>query len=95
MPSLPYQAVNRDEMTQKDAGRRLSYLRGLRTRPPADRVGHGTAWKAAGPPGWPDMPDAGYVVLTRLQADALITLDRQLADAVTDLVTAAPVQALS
>jgi len=32
--------------------------------------------------------------LTQLEADALITLDRQLADAVKDLVTVAPIEAL-
>jgi predicted nucleic acid-binding protein len=44
--------------------------------------------------GWPDTLDAEYVALTQLQADALITLDRQLADAVKDLVTVAPIEAL-
>ena len=40
-------------------------------------------------------PDvAEYVALTQLHADALITLDRQLADAVKDLVTVAPIEAL-
>jgi len=44
--------------------------------------------------GWPDTFDAEYVALTQLHADALITLDRQLADAVKDLVTVAPLKAL-
>ena len=39
--------------------------------------------------------DAEYVALTQLQADAFVTLDRDLAEAVRDLVTVAPVQALS
>lgn len=38
--------------------------------------------------------DAEYVALTRLHADALITVDRQLADAVKDLVTIAPIEVL-
>jgi hypothetical protein len=38
--------------------------------------------------------DAEYVALPQLHADALITLDRQLADAVKDLVTVAPIEAL-
>jgi hypothetical protein len=45
--------------------------------------------------GWSDTFDAEYVALTQLQADALITLDGQLAHAVKDLVTVAPIQALS
>jgi hypothetical protein len=35
-----------------------------------------------------------YVALTQLDAAALITLDRHLADAVKDLVTVAPIEAL-
>ena len=44
--------------------------------------------------GWPDTFDAEYVALTQLHADALVTLDRHLAEAVKDLVTAAPIEAL-
>ena len=43
----------------------------------------------------PDTFDAEYVALTELHADALITLDRQLAGAVKDLVTVAPIETLS
>jgi hypothetical protein len=32
--------------------------------------------------------------LAQVEADALVTLDRQLADAVKDLVTVAPIEAL-
>jgi predicted nucleic acid-binding protein len=52
------------------------------------------AWKAASLLGWPDTFDAEYVALTQLHADALITLDRQLAQAVQNLVTVAPIEAL-
>ena len=90
-----YQAVSRGEMTRKDAGRRLDYVRGLRIRLLGDRVLQNVAWKVADRLGWPDTFDAEYVALTQLQADALITLDRQLADAVKDLVTVAPIEALS
>jgi predicted nucleic acid-binding protein len=93
--SLLYQAVRRGEMTKKDAGRQLDYVRGLRIRLLGDRVLQGTAWQVAEQLGWPDTPDAEYVALTRLQADAFITLDRRLADAVKDLITVAPVGALT
>ena len=36
--SLLYQAVHRGEMTEKDAGRHLSYVRGLRIRLLGDRA---------------------------------------------------------
>ncbi len=52
------------------------------------------AWNVADQLGWPDTFDAEYVALTQLEADALITLDRQLADALKDLVTVAPIEAL-
>ncbi len=93
--SLLYQAVHRGELTKKDAERRLSYVRGLRIRLLGDRVLQNVAWKVADQLGWPDTFDAEYVALTQLQADALITLDRQLAHAVKDLVTVAPIEALS
>jgi predicted nucleic acid-binding protein len=83
--SLLYQAVHRVELTKKDAERRLNYVRGLRIRLLGDRVLQNVAWKVADQLGWPDTFDAEYVALTQLQADALITLDRQLAHAVQDL----------
>jgi predicted nucleic acid-binding protein len=93
--SLLYQAVKRGEMTKKDAEKRLNYVRGLRIRLLGDRVLQNVAWKVADEFGWSDTFDAEYVALTQLQADALITLDRQLADAVKDLVSVAPIEALS
>jgi predicted nucleic acid-binding protein len=92
--SLLYQAVRRDEMTKSDAARQLDYVRGLRIRLLGDRVLQNVAWKVADQFGWPDTFNAEYVALTQLQADALITLDRELARAVQDLVTVVPLDAL-
>lgn len=93
--SLLYQEVHRGETTKKEAERRLDYLRGLRIRLLGDRVLQAVAWKVADQLGWPDTLVAEYVALTELQADALITLDGQLARAVQKLVTVAPIDALS
>jgi predicted nucleic acid-binding protein len=93
--SLLYQAVQRGEMTKKDAERRLDYVRALHIRLLGDRVLQNGAWKVADQLGWSDTFDAEYVALTQLQADALITLDSQLAHAVKDLVAIAPIEALS
>lgn len=93
--SLLYREVHRGEMTKKEAERRLDYLRGLRIRLLGDRVLQAVAWKVADQLGWPDTLVAEYVALTELQADALITLDGQLARAVQKLVTVAPIDALS
>jgi predicted nucleic acid-binding protein len=92
--SLLYRAVRRGELTRRDAEARLAYVHGLPIRLLDDLVLHNVAWKAAGLLGWPDTFDAEYVALAQLQADALITLDRRLADAVKDLVTVAPIEAL-
>jgi predicted nucleic acid-binding protein len=93
--SILYQAVRRGELTKEDAGQRLSYVRCLRIRLLGDRVLQNVAWTVADQLGWPDTLDAEYVALAQLQADALITLDPQFARAVKDLVTVAPIEALS
>jgi predicted nucleic acid-binding protein len=94
MLSLLFQSARRGEITRKDAERQLNYVRRLRIRLLGDRVLQNVAWKAAVLLGWPDTFDAEYVALTQLQADALVTLDPQLARAVKDLVTVAPIEAL-
>jgi len=92
--SLLYQAVRHGEMTRDEADRQLDYVRALRIRLLGDRVLQNVAWKIADQLGWPDTLDAEYVALTRLQADALITLDAELARAVKRVVMIAPVEAL-
>ena len=90
-----YQAVQRGEMSRQGADRHLDYVRKLRLRLLGDRVLQSVAWKVADQLGWPDTLDAEYVALTKLQADAFITLDPQLARAVKHVVTIAPFGALS
>jgi predicted nucleic acid-binding protein len=92
--SLLYQEVQRGRLTKKEAERQLNYLRGLRIRLLGDRVLQATAWKVADQLGWLDTFVAEYVALTKLQADALITLDAKLAHAVQKLVPVAPIDAL-
>lgn len=93
--SMLYRAVRQGELTKKDADRQLDYVRALRIRLLGDRVLQNVAWKIADQLGWADTMDAEYVALTRLQADAFITLDAQLARTVQDLVTVAPIEELS
>lgn len=93
--SMLYRAVRRGEMMKTDADRHLGYVRGLRIQLLGDRVLQSVAWKVADQLGWPDTFDAEYIALTQLHADAFITLDRQLASAVRDLVVVAPFDALS
>ncbi|MGV9305801.1 hypothetical protein ACWDLG_20695 [Nonomuraea sp. NPDC003727] len=92
--SLLYQAVRCGEATKKDAARQLDHVRGLRIRLLGDRVLQSTAWKVADRLGWDDTYAAEYIALTQLQADAFVTLDAELAQAVQGLVTTAPIEAL-
>ena len=93
--ALLYQAAGRGELTRREAVDRLGYVRGLRIRLLGDRVLQNVAWEVAEQLGWPDTFDAEYVALTRLHADALVTLDGRLADTVQDLVTVVPIDALT
>lgn len=92
--SLLFQAVRQGEMTKKDADRHLTYVRGLRLRLLGDRVLQNVAWKLADQLGWPDTLNAEYIALTQLQADAFITLDEGLAEAVKGLVVTMPFETL-
>jgi predicted nucleic acid-binding protein len=93
--SLLFRAVSQEAMTRDDADRYLKYVRGLRIRLLGDRVLQNVAWKFADRLGWPDTFDAEYIALTELQADAFITLDKELATAVKDVVEVAPFEVLS
>jgi predicted nucleic acid-binding protein len=93
--SMLYRAVRRGEMTKNEADRHLAYVRGLKIRLLGDRVLQNVAWKVADQLDWPDTFGAEYIALTQLHADALITLDGELASAVKDLVVVAPLEALS
>ncbi len=93
--ALLYRAAGRGELTRREAGDRLAYVRGLRIRLLGDRVLQDVAWEVAEQLGWADTFDAEYVALTRLHADALVTLDGRLAGTVQDLVTVVPLDALT
>lgn len=89
-----YRLVHEGNMTREEAEQHLSYVRGLRIRLLGDRVLQQVAWSVADRLGWPDTMDAEYVALTKLQGDALVTLDNDLAAAAAELVAVAPYEAL-
>jgi predicted nucleic acid-binding protein len=89
-----YSDVQRGTISRNDAERRLDYLRGLKIRLLGDRSLQQTAWKIAGRLRWPDTFVAEYIALTRLQADAFITLDAVLARSVESEVQVATIEAL-
>jgi len=93
--SLLFQAVQRGELTATEAKDVLGYVRRLRLRLLGDRVLQSVAWDVAEQLGWSDTYDAEYVALTRLQADALVTLDEHLAQAAGRLVPVASIDDLT
>jgi hypothetical protein len=52
------------------------------------------AWRYADELGWPSTYEAEYVALTKLQADAFVTLDADLARRVEGVVPTATIDAL-
>ena len=50
----------------------------LKMRLLGDRMSRGTAWKIARERDWDTLRDAEYLAVTRLQADALVTVDPAL-----------------
>ena len=90
-----YQAVRAGQMSKPDADRVLDHMRALRIRLLGDRVLQSVAWKVADELGWPDTLTAEYVAVTQLQADAFVTLDVALADAVKGLVRTASFEELA
>jgi predicted nucleic acid-binding protein len=84
-----YESVRAGKLARKEADAQLDYLRGLRMRLLGDRVLQRVAWQIADQLGWPDTYAAEYLALTRLQADAFVTLDTKLARAVRGTVAIA------
>lgn len=89
-----YAAVRRGELDRVGAERRLDYVRSLRIRLLGDRVLQKVAWTIAEELDRPDTLTAEYLALTRLQADAFITLDAGLADLARRVVAVASVTEL-
>lgn len=92
--SSVYQQVRRGEISQQEAQFRLDHIRALRLRLLGDRVLQSVAWRLADRLGWADTLRAEYLALTQLQADAFITLDPELAQAVDGVVATAPATVL-
>jgi predicted nucleic acid-binding protein len=67
----------------------------LKMRLLGDRVSRATAWRIAREQDWGTLRDAEYLAVTRLQADALVTVDPELAAKARGIVDVAPVHALS
>jgi predicted nucleic acid-binding protein len=92
--SALHEAVQRGEIPADVARNRLTRIWKMPIRLLGDAVLRRRAWELADRLGWASTYDAEYVALTQLQADALITLDPELARSVEGIVATAPIDEL-
>ena len=93
--SLLLEAVRHGGLTERVALQHHERLTELKMRLLGDRVSRRTAWKIAREQDWETTYEAEYLAVTRLQADALVTVDPALAAKARDVVPLADVEALS
>lgn len=84
-----YAAARQGDLDRAEARAQLDHMRALNIRLLGDRVLQNFAWDMAESLGWDDTLVAEYLALTRLQADALVTLDPAMAKAAAALVSVA------
>jgi predicted nucleic acid-binding protein len=92
--SALHEAVQRGEIPADVARDRLARIGRMPIRLLGDAVLRRRAWELADRLGWASTYDAEYVALTQLQADALVTLDDDLANRVEGIVRIASIDAL-
>ena len=88
-------SVRRGEITEETALEQHERLTEMKMRLLGDRVSRRTAWRIAQEQGWETTLDAEYVAITKLQADALVTIDPTLATKAAGLVPLATVADLT
>ena len=93
--SLLLASVRHGDLSEAEALARHERFTEMKMRLLGDRVSRRTAWKIAHDKGWETTFDAEYLAVTRLQADALITIDPHLASKAADIVPLAPLSALT
>jgi predicted nucleic acid-binding protein len=93
--SMLLESVRHGDITEELALQRHERLTEMKMRLLGDRVSRRTAWKIAREQGWETTFDAEYLAVTKLQADALVTIDPALATKAADIVPLAPVAALT
>jgi predicted nucleic acid-binding protein len=80
-------AVHREELSEREALHLHEQMTAIKIRLLGDRVSRRTAWRIARQNHWTTIKEAEYLVVTTLQADALVTIDSGLADKAEGLVS--------
>jgi predicted nucleic acid-binding protein len=86
--------VHRGEITVEIAQERLARIQSMSIRLLGDAVLRRVAWKIADELGAAETYEAEYFALTKLQADALVTLDAELARRAEGVVPTVSIDAL-
>ena len=94
MLSELHQAVHRGELPADQAFDLLTRAWAIKIRLLGDAVLRRNAWEIAESQGWAETYDAEYLALTRLQGDAFVTLDADLARRADGIVPTASIDAL-
>jgi predicted nucleic acid-binding protein len=87
--------VRHGERTEKDALAVHTRATETKIRLLGDRVSRRTAWNLAREHDWPDLREAEYLAVPKLQADALVTSDARLAGLAAGIVEVALPEVLS
>ncbi len=86
--------VRSGKRSERDALKVHERITETKIRLLGDRVSRSTAWRIAREHDWDNLRDAEYLAITRLQADALVTVDPTLASTAGAVVPVAPLEAL-
>ena len=89
-----HEAVHRGELPADQAFDLLTRAWAIKIRLLGDAVLRRNAWEIAESQGWAATYDAEYLALTRLQGDAFVTLDADLARRADGIVPTASIDAL-
>ena|SRR5689334_8792006 len=89
-----HEAVHRGEIPADEAFALLTRAWAIKIRLLGDAVLRRNAWEIAESQGWAATYDAEYLALTRLQGDAFVTLDAELAQRAEGIVATASIDAL-
>lgn len=84
--STLYRDVRAGRIDESTGRRQLEGVAELKIRLLGDRVSRATAWKIAAELGWDDIATAEYLAVAKLQSDALVTEDPELAAAADGIV---------
>jgi predicted nucleic acid-binding protein len=87
--------VRAGRRTEPEARQLHTRMTEVKIRVLGDRMSRWTAWKIAQEHDWDNLRDAEYLAVTKLQADALVTVDPVLATKAEGVVPTAPLENLT